>query len=216
MLYFIVASYLATSMLAEGAVVEESTGSSSGLSLAIRLARRLDRRLARVGRSLRPAGRKLVRQAGLAASSRADIGQEVFLAVHRGICAVRRDRPAGHVPRLAVDDPRNAVLQSRRRREPAGRGGSTAEAQFADLPDCVEQRLGRRTAIDGERNGIAAAAGPASKFGRAVEPQTWNAFWNTAVLGRTARRGRRRTRPHAGRRSAGQEPHAATIKTSIG
>lgn len=166
-------------------IVEENTDSSSGLSLAIRL---------RDGSA--DAWRELVdlygplvdhwcSQAGLSASTRADIGQDVFLAVHRGIERFDATGPRATFRGWLWTITRNAVLQWRRRREPEGRGGSTAEAQLAQIPDLWES-----ASIDEPPS---TADETASLLRRAlrqirpnVEPHTWNAFWNTAVLGQSA------------------------------
>src|SRR6185436_15584444 len=78
---------------------------------------------------------------------------------------------------------RNAVLQWRRRREPAGRGGSTAEAQLAQFPDSWSASSAEEPPSDaGETAALLRRA--MHQIRPTVEPQTWSAFWQTAVLGR--------------------------------
>lgn len=167
------------------AIIDQTDRSSSGLSLAIRL---------REGSS--DAWRELVdlygplvdswcRRAGLSASARADVGQEVFLAVHRGIARFDPTKPSATFRGWLWKITRNAVLQSLRRHQPEARGGSTALAMLAEIPapwgistnddppsTPDESASLIRRALDQIRN--------------SVEPQTWTAFWNTAVLGQCA------------------------------
>jgi RNA polymerase sigma-70 factor (ECF subfamily) len=167
------------------AVAYEKTGSSSGLSLAIRLRDGSADAWRELVDLYGPLVESWCAQAGLSASSRADVGQEVFLAVHRGIARFDPDHPRATFRGWLWTITRNAVLERRRRREPEGRGGSTAEARLAEIPDAWES-----TSIDAPPS---AASETASLLRRAlrqirpsVEPQTWEAFWRTAVLGRTA------------------------------
>jgi RNA polymerase sigma-70 factor (ECF subfamily) len=167
------------------AVVEETTDSSSGLSLAIRLRDGSTDALRELVDLYGPLVDSWCAQAGLAASSRADIGQEVFLAVHRNIARFDATGPRATFRGWLWTITRNAMLQSRRRRQPEGRGGSTAAAQLGQLPD-----VWGGASVDEPPS---TADTTASLLRRAlmqirptVEPQTWNAFWNTAVLGRSA------------------------------
>jgi RNA polymerase sigma-70 factor (ECF subfamily) len=169
------------------AIVAEATDSSSGLSLAIRL---------RDGSA--DAWRELVElygplvdawctQAGLPAASRADVGQEVFLSVHRGIGRFDPQHARATFRGWLWTITRNAVLQWqwRRRREPVGRGGSTAEAQLAQIPDQWESASADEP--PSTANETASLLRRALRQIRpTVETQTWAAFWNTAVLGRPA------------------------------
>lgn len=165
--------------------IDESTSSSSGLSLAVRL---------RDGSA--DAWRELVdlygplvddwcRQAGLAASSRADVGQEVFLAVHRGIGRFDPTHPRATFRGWLWTITRNAVLQMRRKHEPAAAGGSTAQGRLAELPD----PWANASSDDPPSTPDATASllrRALDQIRPTVEPQTWAAFWHTAVLARSA------------------------------
>jgi RNA polymerase sigma-70 factor (ECF subfamily) len=166
--------------------IDQAENSSSGLSLAIRL---------RAGSS--DAWRELVdlygplveswcRRAGLPEAARGDVGQEVFLAVHRGIGKFDPTRPQATFRGWLWTITRNAVLEWLRRRGPEPAGGSTALARLADIPDPWDNGSSDEPPSTPDES--------ASLLRRAldqirptVEPQTWNAFWNTAVLGRTAK-----------------------------
>lgn len=161
-------------------------GSSSGLSLAIRL---------RDGST--DAWRDLVdlygplidswcRQAGLAPESRADVGQEVFLAVFRYIGNFDPSHAKATFRGWLWTITRNAVLQwIRRTASPAGQGGSTALNRLAEIPD----PWGSVSSEDPPSN----PDDTALLLSRALDqirpeilPQTWDAFWNTTVLCRSA------------------------------
>jgi len=166
--------------------IDQTESSSSGLSLAVRL---------RAGSS--EAWRELVdlygplveswcRRAGLPEAARSDVGQEVFLAVHRGIAKFDPVRPHATFRGWLWTITRNAVLASLRRREPQPAGGSTALARLADIPDRWENASSDEPPSTPDES--------ASLMRRAldqirptVEPKSWNAFWNTVVLGRTAK-----------------------------
>jgi len=162
-----------------------SSESSSGLSLAARL---------RDGSA--DAWRELVdlygplieswcRQAGVPQASRADIGQEVLLAVHRGIAKFNPRHPRATFRGWLWTITRNAVLQSRRNAEPEGAGGSTALARLAEVPE--PSLSGDEEAPPSDSNDTAALIARAlDQIRPEVEEQTWAAFWNTAVLGHSA------------------------------
>jgi RNA polymerase sigma-70 factor (ECF subfamily) len=125
------------------------------------------------------------RQLGVDEAARADIGQEVFLAVHRRIASFDPAHPRATFRGWVWTITRNAVLQWWRRNEPAGTGGSTAMTRLAEIPD---------PCADGEGDGPPTDSNDMAKLiSRALEQirpeledHTWNAFWNTAVLGQSA------------------------------
>jgi len=171
--------------LADMSVTDQNERSSSGLSLAIRL---------RAGSS--EAWRELVdlygplveswcRRAGVSAAARADVGQEVFLAVHRGISGFDPTQPNATFRGWLWTITRNAVLKWLRSPEPQPPGGSTALARLADIPNPWENASSDEPPSTPDES--------ASLLRRAldqirptVEPQTWKAFWSTAVVGRSA------------------------------
>jgi RNA polymerase sigma-70 factor (ECF subfamily) len=169
--------------------IDQETGSSSGLSLAVRL---------RDGSA--GAWRELVdlygplvdgwcARAGLPAASRADVGQEVFLAVHRGIGRFDPARPRATFRGWLWTITRNAVLQWRRRGEVNGTGGTTAMGRLAEVADSFVTSPTDESAADPPSTPDETAAllrRALDQIRPTVEPQTWQAFWNTAVLGRAA------------------------------
>ena len=127
-------------------------------------------------------------RAGLNKAAREDVAQEVFLSVHRSIGKFDSTRKnatfRGWLWRIA----RNAVLQSLRKAGTPGRGGSTAHVQLATVPDPFADSVAEWMALP-ESDPPADASGTAALLQRAmdqiksrVDPQTWSAFWNTAVL----------------------------------
>lgn len=115
--------------------VQSQNGSSSGLSLALRL---------RDGST--DAWRELVdlygplvdgwcRRAGLTEAARADVGQDVFLSVHRGIAGFDASRPGATFRGWLWTITRNAVLAWLRRNPVQGVGGSTAQVQLHEIAD---------------------------------------------------------------------------------
>lgn len=165
--------------------IENETGSSSGLSLAVRLRDGSAEAWRELVDLYGPLVDSWCRRAGLAAAARADVGQEVFLAVHRGIATFDPSRPRATFRGWLWAITHNAVLQWRRRREPQAAGGTTAMGRMAELPDAWS--------ADSAADPLSTPDETASLLKRAlaqirptVEPQTWNAFWNTAVVGRAA------------------------------
>jgi RNA polymerase sigma-70 factor (ECF subfamily) len=164
---------------------DQIASDSSGLSLAIRL---------RAGSA--DAWRELVnlygplvdswcRRAGLSASARADVGQDVFLAVHRGIARFDSTQLHATFRGWLWTITRNAMLKWRQRQGPEPRGGSTALARLANIPEPWDDSASDESPSTPDES--------ASLLRRAldqirptIEPKTWNAFWNTVVLGRSA------------------------------
>ncbi len=115
----------------------------------------------------------------------ADVFQEVFLSVAKHIAGFRKDRDSDTFRGWLRTITRNKVLDHFRRlgREPGGVGGTEAQLRLSTLPaplpteepvpptdDPAERSLFYRGLdfIRGE-----------------FEPRTWQAFWKTAVEGRT-------------------------------
>jgi RNA polymerase sigma-70 factor (ECF subfamily) len=165
--------------------ITDETGSSSGLSLAVRL---------RDGSA--DAWRELVElygplvdswcgRAGLPAASRADVGQEVFLAVHRGIGRFDPSRPNATFRGWLWTITRNAALLWRRRGEPQATGGTTAMGRLAEVPEMLSDEFAADPpSTPNETASLLRRA--LAQIRPTVEPQTWSAFWNTAVLGQAA------------------------------
>jgi RNA polymerase sigma-70 factor (ECF subfamily) len=121
------------------------------------------------------------RRAGLSREDVADVRQEVFQAVARGIADFRRDRPGDSFRAWlhAITRVRIADLRRRQRREPAGVGGSSfherlqQEAAPEETPEAEASR---------ERGELRQRALRLiqTDFGE----RTWKAFWGVAVEGR--------------------------------
>lgn len=162
---------------------------SSDLSLAMRL---------RAGSS--DAWRELVdlygplvdswcRRAGLSTeAARADVGQEVFLAVHRGISRFDPTRPRATFRGWLWVIAQNAILKWRRKHD-LPPGGSTAQARLAEIPARWDVNPGEVDTEDAPSTPDESAAllrRALDQIRPTIEPQTWEAFWQTAVLGRAA------------------------------
>ena len=167
-----------------------SPESSSGLSLAARLADGSTDGWRELVDLYGPLIDSWCRQAGVGEAARADIGQEVFLAVHRGIANFDPAHPRATFRGWLWTITRNAVLQWRRRQEPGGAGGSTALARLAEVPDPGEQRhwgAGECNSPPTDSKDTANLISRAlDQIRPEVEDHTWNAFWQTAVLGHSA------------------------------
>jgi RNA polymerase sigma-70 factor (ECF subfamily) len=162
-----------------------SSESSSGLSLAVRLQDGSVDAWRELVDLYGPLIESWCRQAGVPPASRADIAQEVLLAVHRGIAKFNPGHPRATFRGWLWTITRNAVLQSRRSPEPEGAGGSTALARLAEVPElCLSSY---EEAPPSDSNDTAALIARAlDQIRPEVEEQTWAAFWNTAVMGHSA------------------------------
>lgn len=159
-------------------------GSSSGLSLAIRLRDGSSEAWRELVELYGPLVEGWCRRAGLPDPARADVGQEVFLSVHRGIAAFDAGRPGATFRGWLWTITRNAVLAWLRRNEVRAAGGSTAQQKMAQLPDPwgADARLEEPTT--GETASLLQRA--LAQIRPTVDPTSWAAFWNTTVLGRPA------------------------------
>jgi RNA polymerase sigma-70 factor (ECF subfamily) len=163
-----------------------TTGSSSGLSLAVRLqdgsqdAWREMVDLYLYG----PLVSQWCARKGLEAAERADVAQEVFLAVHRSIASFDPNRTGatfrGWLWRIALNKLRE---RARRSAGPAAQGGSTAAAQLREVPDpCASS--GNDEEEPSDPGATACLLRRAlDQIRPSLEPITWEAFWRTAVLG---------------------------------
>ena len=117
----------------------------------------------------------------------ADVLQDVFLAVAKHLAGFRKERPAHTFRGWLRVILTNKVHDHFRRlgREPGGEGGTEAQLRFARIPE-----------IDPPSEANASVAGDRSErllFHRCCEmvrdefhEHTWQAFWRTAVEGRSA------------------------------
>jgi RNA polymerase sigma-70 factor (ECF subfamily) len=135
----------------------------------------------RLLRLYRPRVAGWCRKAGVSAEDAADVCQEVFQAVARGIVGFRRDRPADSFRGWLYTITRRRLLDHWRRaaRQPQAAGGSEVYDRLLDLPaaeppgseagDAWEECQRRVRVIRAE-----------------FEERTWEAFWRVTVDGRTA------------------------------
>lgn len=162
-----------------------ASDSSSGLSLAVRLQENSSQAWREFVELYGPLIESWCHRLGVAESARADIGQEVFLSVHRGIVSFDPRHPRATFRGWLWTITRNAIWQWRRRQEPEGAGGSTAQALLADISDPWEQSDGQIPPNDS--HDMATLISRALDQIRAgIAEQTWNAFWHTTVLGHSA------------------------------
>jgi RNA polymerase sigma-70 factor (ECF subfamily) len=125
------------------------------------------------------------RRAGLSAAARADVGQDVFLAVHRGISGFDPTQLHATFRGWLWTITRNAVLKSLRHRQPPPPGGSTALARLAEIADpWVDASSDDPISTPDESASLLRRA--LDQIRPTVEELTWQAFWSTTVLGRSA------------------------------
>jgi len=168
--------------------IKENPSDSSDLSLAIRLQDGSLGAWAEFVELYGPLVESWSARAGLNKAAREDVAQEVFLSVHRSIGKFDATRETATFRGWLWRITRNAVLQSLRKAGTPGRGGSTALGQLATFPDPLADSVSQWMSLS-ESEPPADANGTAALLQRAmdqikssVEPQTWTAFWNTAVL----------------------------------
>lgn len=111
--------------------------------------------------------------------------REVFLAVHRGIQGFDPNTRNATFRGWLWKITRNAILQWLRRNEPLPPGGSTARARLEEIPDSWSGSSSDEPpgSVDDMASLIRRAL---LQIRPSVEPQTWEAFWNTTVLGGSA------------------------------
>lgn len=123
------------------------------------------------------------RKAGLQASDAQDVVQETFRAVATSINQFHGDRPGDSFRGWLWTVTRNKILDHFRARvgmEDAA-GGTTAQGRLAELPDREPSSISDGAA-DSAKSNLPLMRGV--ELVRAeFEPQTWQAFWRTAVDG---------------------------------
>lgn len=155
---------------------DSSQGVCSHSSLLAQVAGREPRAWERFSELYGPLVYHWCRKCGLQAQDAADVTQEVFFSVARGVTGfldnnTRRFRPwLWTITRNQIRD-----FARRRKLQVRGQGGSTAQAQFAELP---EPEAEEPTDAPAER----------ALFARAIQlvrgeftDQTWEAFWRATV-----------------------------------
>lgn len=170
-----------------------NSSESSGLSLAIRLQGDASSEAwTEMVELYGPLVDSWARKADLSEPARADIVQEVFLAVHRSIATFDPTVPNATFRGWLWRITRNAVLQSLRKPEPAPRGGSSAQAFMNSIDDPNAESLSVWISLS-ESEPPSDSTATASLLRRAmdqiksrVDEQTWKAFWQTTVLSQSA------------------------------
>lgn len=125
------------------------------------------------------------RRADLAAEDSADVLQEVLLAVMLHLPGFHRDTPRDSFSGWLAAITRNKVRDHYRRRQgrAEARGGTTAQRQMAEVPQSPELS---EASIQPDAESEAWLSRRALETIRAeFEPRTWDAFWRTAVDGRS-------------------------------
>lgn len=122
------------------------------------------------------------RTAGVPDADAADVTQDIFASLARGIATFERQKEQGSFRSWLATITRNRVRDyfRLRARQEAAVGGTAALQQLQALRDAVDSTISN--------------VGVASPLAKRVlehvkaefEPATWNAFWMTAVDGKTA------------------------------
>ena len=161
--------------------IAENCGSSSGLSLARRLQEDATGAWLELVELYGPLVESWSAAAGLSAIAREDVAQEVFLAVHRSIAkfdpGITGATFRGWLWRIT----RNAVLKSLGQSADA-RGGSTAHAAFAQVADPWPDTSEFEPPSNPSDTTLLVHRA-IEQIRPRVDPQTWQAFWSTAILG---------------------------------
>jgi RNA polymerase sigma-70 factor (ECF subfamily) len=118
-----------------------------------------------------------------------DVFQQVFQSVAAHIQAFRRDRPGDSFRNWLRAITRNKVRDHfrRRARQIQAAGGTDAQLYFAQIAaPAADQAAGDEPAAsdeDGETRQL--LRGALEQIRKQVHPQTWQAFWNVVVEGKT-------------------------------
>lgn len=162
------------------------TRGSSGLSLAVRLRAGSADAWREMVDLYGPLLQQWCRRKGMNEGETADVAQEVFLAVYRAIPAFDPAAPGATFRGWLWTITLNKIRERARREVgPVGIGGSTALGQMAGMPDpAVEEQDEQEPSAPGATARLVRRA--MDQIRPTLAPQTWEAFWRTAVLGRPA------------------------------
>jgi RNA polymerase sigma-70 factor (ECF subfamily) len=167
------------------ATLSHNPGSSSGLSLAIRLRNGSTEAWQELVDLYGPLIASWCRQAGLSSESQSDVGQEVLMAVFRGIGKFDPHQPHATFRGWLWTITRNSILQLRRRIVPQGVGGSTALGRLAGIPDPWGSLSWDEPPSNPDDTTMLLTRA-LNQIRPSLDPLTWDAFWRTAVIGRSA------------------------------
>jgi RNA polymerase sigma-70 factor, ECF subfamily len=162
----------------------ENRESSSGLSLAIRLRQDSPNAWSELVELYGPLVESWSAKAGLVPTAREDVAQEVFLSVLRSINRFDPTIPGATFRGWLWRITRNVILKSLARPEPCPTGGSTANAGLAEIADPWPDTSEHDPPTDPSETTLVLQRAIAQIKPR-IEPQTWQAFWHTVVLGQT-------------------------------
>jgi RNA polymerase sigma-70 factor (ECF subfamily) len=122
---------------------------------------------------------------GLQGSDVADIFQDVFRSILTGVGKFRKERDRDTFRGWLRTITQNKIRDHfrRQRREPRGAGGSSAQEKLQRLPTSTNDEFEIVPDEKAEHGLIARAL---ESIRGEFEERTWNAFWQTTVVGRSA------------------------------
>jgi RNA polymerase sigma-70 factor (ECF subfamily) len=122
------------------------------------------------------------RRSGVGEEDSSDVVQEVFRAVFRAIGDFRRDREGDSFRKWLVAITRNKINDHFRRQQlqPIAKGGTAARRQLEDVAEAVSAD----GSLEGQTSDLARRA--LALLETDFQPNTWQAFWKTAVEKRPA------------------------------
>lgn len=124
------------------------------------------------------------RRSGLQEADWADILQEVFQSVARGLRHFRRGTDGSFRGWLrTITRHKICDFHRRRQQEPCGTGGSDAQRWYNQVPDPILPEEADEGEITAERQLVQRAL---ELLRPEFAPHTWQAFWRTAVAGEAA------------------------------
>ena len=124
------------------------------------------------------------RSSGLNADDAADVVQDVFAKVARGIGSFERQKEQGSFRSWLATITRNRIRDFFRRdqvKHPSPAGGTAALQQMQNVPDELDESISE---ADIDRR---LPARVLELVQSEIEPRTWQAFWLTTVESRSAR-----------------------------
>ncbi|MGI9516549.1 MAG: RNA polymerase sigma factor [Pirellulaceae bacterium] len=124
------------------------------------------------------------RTSGLNADDAADVVQDVFAKVAKGIVSFERQKQHGSFRSWLATITRNRIRDFFRRdqvKHPSPAGGTEALQQMQNVPDPLQDSISE---LDIDRR---LPARVLELVQSEIEPRTWQAFWLTTVEARTAR-----------------------------
>lgn len=133
----------------------------------------------RLARTYSPLVYAWCRRSGLAPADVADVAQEVFLAVYRSIGGFRYRQPGDTFRGWLWQITRNAILANQRRHgnQPLAAGGTNAQQAMGQIPAVLDS-TDPPSDVGTQKLVVQQVLGELRSL---FQPQTWQAFWRTAV-----------------------------------